>query len=311
MSIDTEELDLARSDEDLAPAPVSDEPAVDRPVNDRTPLRIVLTTVAIGAVLVLVYQLYWPQVQDYWFSTRQRNLSNDLVAPRPGIPVGHAFAALQLITFDKATSSVAPLANLVVVQGESPSDLRAAPGHRIGTPKPGQRGNTVIVGHRDAWGGPFAKLGTMHKGDVIVAQAHGGPDHALLGKPIVYTVVSVKHVGADAPRLVADSTDYRLTLVTHDGGDLSDSHVVVSAVSGTVGKLRRPTSADHLDPPKASVLAWPLVVAFVAFGLAALALNSLRRRYRTLPVALVVGPLVVAGLFGLLVELGAFLPPLR
>ena len=86
-------------------------------------------------------------------------------------------------------------------------DLRGGPGHLIGTPLPGALGNSVILGHRHAWGGPFADLTKLRRGDLIAVETHA-PDGSL---PIgVFTVTSIRTVAADglvAVRALSRSSD--------------------------------------------------------------------------------------------------------
>jgi sortase A len=56
----------------------------------------------------------------------------------------------------------------VVVEGTNTDDLRKGPGHYIGTPLPGQFGNSAIAGHRTTYGHPFYNLDSVKKGDPIV-----------------------------------------------------------------------------------------------------------------------------------------------
>jgi len=53
----------------------------------------------------------------------------------------------------------------VVVEGVSPLELNAAPGHIPGTPLPGAVGNSVVSAHRDLH---FRRLGELHEGDTLI-----------------------------------------------------------------------------------------------------------------------------------------------
>ncbi len=55
----------------------------------------------------------------------------------------------------------------VVVEGSGAQQLRSAPGHLRGTPRPGQKGNVVIVGKRTTYGGPFGDIDELEKGNRI------------------------------------------------------------------------------------------------------------------------------------------------
>jgi LPXTG-site transpeptidase (sortase) family protein len=56
----------------------------------------------------------------------------------------------------------------IVVQGTSPSALRAGAGHYPNTPLPGQKGNVGIAGHRTTYGRPFNKIDQLRPGDKII-----------------------------------------------------------------------------------------------------------------------------------------------
>src|SRR5205085_1165226 len=118
--------------------------------------------------------------------------------------------------------------NLVVQEGDGGVQLRSGPGHHADTPRPGQIGNSVIVGHRHAWGSPFAPLANLRRGDLIAFQSPRDPTHAF-----VFKVTKVQsNVGASDPAPFGHSNDHRLTLVTGAGGQFSDRRLVVTAVSG-------------------------------------------------------------------------------
>src|SRR5262249_7176887 len=151
--------------------------------------------------------------------------------------------------------------NVTVVEGDTTDQLRIGPGHRPGTPLPGKRGNSLVFGHRHGWGGPFADLDQLHTGSLLVVKIRGP-------SPTVFKVIAVKRVSADDVRLLAPSTDYRLTLVTGDGGDFGSDRLVVVAVSGAKGKLRSPRGVQAGADNGSPILNPVLVIAVLAFGLA-------------------------------------------
>jgi sortase A len=86
-----------------------------------------------------------------------------------------------------------------VVEGVRSSDTRKGPGHVPGTAGLGQPGNAVVVARRAGFGGPFAGVGGLHKGNEIVVTTKQGQS--------VYAVVSAKHVSLhDAPAEGTTST---------------------------------------------------------------------------------------------------------
>ncbi len=58
--------------------------------------------------------------------------------------------------------------NTIVVEGTSPSALKAGAGHYRSTPLPGQPGNVAIAGHRTTYGRPFNKIDGLNPGDRII-----------------------------------------------------------------------------------------------------------------------------------------------
>ncbi|MTB22539.1 MAG: sortase [Actinobacteria bacterium] len=62
----------------------------------------------------------------------------------------------------------------VAVEGADSATTRVGPGHVPGTAAPGQPGNSVIVGRRTMFGGPFGDLSSMQIGDEIVVTTTQG-----------------------------------------------------------------------------------------------------------------------------------------
>jgi sortase A len=61
-----------------------------------------------------------------------------------------------------------------VVQGTSVPDLRKGPGHYLGTPMPGEAGNSAIAGHRTTYGAPFGDIDKLSPGDSIFVTTLAG-----------------------------------------------------------------------------------------------------------------------------------------
>jgi sortase A len=105
----------------------------------------------------------------------------------------------------------------VVGQGTTPAVLFDGPGHRRDTPFPGQAGTSVVMGRRAAFGGPFAKITGLNKGDTIhVTTGQGAYD---------YKVIGVRRQGDPAPEAAAAGTG-RLMLATADGRPFFPNGVV-------------------------------------------------------------------------------------
>jgi len=58
--------------------------------------------------------------------------------------------------------------NTIVVEGTTPSALKAGAGHYRNTPLPGSKGNVGIAGHRTTYGRPFNKIDALDPGDRVI-----------------------------------------------------------------------------------------------------------------------------------------------
>lgn len=94
--------------------------------------------------------------------------------------------------------------SLYVLAGASGRNLAFGPGLVLSSAPAGERGNTVIAGHRDTH---FAILKGMTVGRRLALQTAAG-------KEIVYQVVATKVVHESQTELMAPSDDNRLTLIT-------------------------------------------------------------------------------------------------
>jgi LPXTG-site transpeptidase (sortase) family protein len=253
----------------------------------------VLLLVAAIAVLA-VWTGFDQAVGPAWYRTRQRQLASDFQIPRKGLKTGQAAAVLQIPGIG---------ANLMVVQGSGSSLLRGGPGHRLGTPLPGSRGNSVIDGHRTRWGGPFRHLAELVPRTRIDTQTR-------TGLPVEFRVTVVKRVdGAALAKLLAPSRDVRITLVTQAGGAFSGDRLVVQAVAGPVstrvGRGATPAGTPTHDSGGPSALA-----ALGCLAVAAAASRLLQRDHGRAAVLVVVVPLLVGSLLAALLTLDGLLSPL-
>jgi sortase A len=72
----------------------------------------------------------------------------------------------------------------LVVEGTTPSELRAGAGHYVETPLPGEVGNVAIAGHRTTYGRPFNRLDELDVGDTIwLATPVGDHQYRVVGDP--------------------------------------------------------------------------------------------------------------------------------
>jgi LPXTG-site transpeptidase (sortase) family protein len=80
----------------------------------------------------------------------------------------------------------------VVVEGVGDDELRAGPGHMIGSALPGDSGTSVISAHRDRH---FHSLAGVAVGDTVITESERGT--------VVWAVSRIRVVDADAPALRA------------------------------------------------------------------------------------------------------------
>lgn len=247
-------------------------------------VRAVLILLVAAVVAVALWKAFDQVVAPAWYRNRQHHLAVDFTAQRTGLLPGQAVGVLQIPGIG---------ANLMVIEGSDPNELRSGPGHRRGTPVPGDRGNSVIEGHRARWGAPFTQLPKLVKRTRIVTLTRSGI-------PVEYRVTAVRVVKRSrlAPYL-APSRDRRITLITHAGGSLSDDRLVVQAVGGTPSSKRGKGTAPPLDPPTGSLATPVLALALCSAG-GFLAVARLRRDQSRASVGLVVVPLVLAAVLALL-----------
>jgi sortase A len=107
----------------------------------------------------------WPAYTDLIAHWRQGHLKSQFSSPQ-----------LQQAYKEKRVADGQPLTilksarmgiNVLVVQGTTPSALKAGAGHYVSTPLPCEAGNVAIAGHRTTYGRPFNKIDTMRPGDIV------------------------------------------------------------------------------------------------------------------------------------------------
>lgn len=105
----------------------------------------------------------------------------------------------------------------VIGEGTTPGALFNGPGHRRDTPLPGQIGTSVVLGRRAAFGGPFADIDGLSKGDKITVTTGQGIFH--------FQVLGVRHEGDPNPAS-PDTGSARLVLATAAGTPFLPNAVV-------------------------------------------------------------------------------------
>jgi LPXTG-site transpeptidase (sortase) family protein len=117
----------------------------------------------------------------------------------------------------------------VVVMGTSAADLTNGPGLMPGSVIPGSSGNSVIAARRVTFGAPFGSIGSLRRGQRIVAVDGAGT--------FTYRVTRVFTVDTGHKDVVVPTTEDRITLVTSDSSAVTNGRLVVQ------GKLVGPPVA--------------------------------------------------------------------
>jgi sortase A len=94
--------------------------------------------------------------------------------------------------------------DLIVLAGSSGRTLAFGPGHLSESALPGTSGNAVIAGHRDTH---FRFLQSLGVGESLLIETPSGHEHR-------YTVTAVEIVDSRSARLLLDTDDSLLSLVT-------------------------------------------------------------------------------------------------
>jgi sortase A len=190
----------------------------------------------------------------------------------------------------------------VIVEGTSPEDLMAGPGHLRNTPLPGQEGLSVIFGRRVTFGAPFARIDSLRPGDKITTITQQGKS--------VYKVVAV----GDSQHPVKDTTLNRLVLLTTSSTTVPTYYLEVDA--DLVSKVNNgPVQMPAIGPTEAALagdsgtlvltMVWGLALVIVSVGAAVAA-----ARWSPWPVYLIAAPAVLAIVWILYENFAALLPNL-
>jgi sortase A len=256
---------------------------------------LLLALLIIGFVgyLLGVSRIQEASAQHRLYETLAGELGQDIgpLGPtKPGAPV----AVLDMPSIG--------ISDLIVVEGTSPEDMMAGPGHLRNTPLPGQLGLSVIFGRRVTFGAPFARLGSLRPGDKITTITQQGTS--------VYKVVAV----GDSQHPVKDTTLNRLALLTTTSSSVPTYYLEVDAdLVSTVhnGPVQMPVigpSEQALAGDSGALvltMVWGLALVIVSVGAAVAA-----ARWSPWPVYLIAAPAVLAIVWVLYENFAALLPNL-
>jgi len=188
----------------------------------------------LGGVALFAY----PNATDVYQQSRQSTLQNQFDDPAfpqayttRSVQVGQGLTRLRIPKLD---------VDLLVVEGTTPSALRAGAGHYAGTPLPGDPGNVAIAGHRTTFGRPFSRIDELRDGDTVLLETpsadytyrvlppFGGHANPWPVQPTDYEVI-----GAAAP-------DHSLTLTTcHPKGSAKQRLILRLALTASVPRAAK------------------------------------------------------------------------
>lgn len=160
----------------------------------------------------------YPFATNMWTDRVQERLDDQIASPE----LQQAYKERKIETGDSLTRIKIPALGLdtVVVEGITPSALRAGAGHYPQTPLPCEGGNVSIAGHRTTYGRPFGNVDQLKPGDTIeLTTPIGG---------CVYQVSKAPYVVAPTEMSVIDPTAERsLTLTTcHPKGSAAQRLII-------------------------------------------------------------------------------------
>jgi sortase (surface protein transpeptidase) len=195
-------------------------------------------------------------------------------------PVGQVGSDDKLIPLGSPVAIVSiPALGLTqaALEGTSSEVTTHGLGHRRDTPLPGQAGVSVIYGRQSTYGAPFARIGSLQRGDTITVTTGQGES--------TYRVSDVRYSGDPVPPSIS-STAGRLSLVSGGGLPfLPDTVVRVDAdlVTPAFVTPNPVFGIEVLDPSELTMAgdpsAWPvLILSLIALGVA-LALFAISRRF--------------------------------
>ncbi len=164
----------------------------------------------------------YPFATNMWTDRIQTRLEDQLSEQTASPELQQAYRERKIETGDSLTRIKIPALGLdtVVVEGITPSALRAGAGHYPQTPLPCEGGNVSIAGHRTTYGRPFGNIDQLKPGDTIeLTTPIGG---------CVYQVSKAPWVVAPSEMSVLDPTAERsLTLTTcHPKGSAAQRLIV-------------------------------------------------------------------------------------
>lgn len=188
-------------------------------------LRRFLSFSSVAVMLIAVGMIGYPFYTNLYADRLQNQLTNQFASEE----LRQDYEARQVQEGDSLTRIQIPAidVDVVVVEGVTPSALRAGAGHYPSTPLPCEDGNVAIAGHRTTYGRPFHNLDLLQPGDEITLTTPIGA--------CKYTVMEQTIVRPSDVSVVQNQGDSRLTLTTcHPKGSARQRLVISAQLVGPV-----------------------------------------------------------------------------
>lgn len=181
-------------------------------------IRVSLSGLSVALLLGGVALIGYPFFTNAWQGRIQAELDDQFVSPE----LQQAYKERKVETGDSLTRIRIPAldVDVVVVEGITPSALRAGAGHYPATALPCEVGNVAIAGHRTTYGRPFGNLDQLKAGDTIdLITPIGACQYKITKNP---WVVQPTELG-----IIAPTADKVVTLTTcHPKGSAAERLVV-------------------------------------------------------------------------------------
>jgi sortase A len=165
------------------------------------------TLSALSALLLLsgLALVGYPLASNLWQGRLQDRLGKQLASPQ----LQQAYRDRKIGTGDSLTRIKIPDigVDVVVVEGTTPSALRAGAGHYANTSLPCDVGNVAIAGHRTTFGKPFANLDRLKPGATIELDTPvGGCVYQVSKDPLVVSPNDLSVLDASGDRTLTLTT---------------------------------------------------------------------------------------------------------
>jgi sortase A len=167
----------------------------------RRSISVLSVLLLLGGLALVGYPFY----TNMWQSRLQSQLTKQLASPE----LVQAYRERAVETGDSLTRVRIPALDVdtVVVEGITPSALRAGAGHYPQTPLPCEAGNVAIAGHRTTYGKPFGNIDRLKVGDTIeLTTPIGGCVYQLTKAPFIVEPTDMSVLDPTAERTLTLTT---------------------------------------------------------------------------------------------------------